>query len=67
MSGIFCLKGENEGPVREVNLDMFAEEAQDYIELPSTATTNGRSYGACNGDAEGWCIFMCVSRVVCYF
>lgn len=43
---------ENEELVREVNLDMFAEEAQDYVELPSTATTNGRSHETCNGTAE---------------
>lgn len=43
---------DSEGQVREVNLDMFAEEAQDYVELPSTATTNGRSHEVCNGTNE---------------
>lgn len=50
--------GEDGGPVREVNLDMFSEEAQDYEELAASSQLTRRppppprtvaSHGATNG------------------
>jgi len=46
--------GDESGPVREINLDMFSEEAQDYVELPSSdlrsrRTARGAAEGATNG------------------
>jgi hypothetical protein len=48
---------DGEGPVREVNLDMFAEESQEYIEAPSSdrrrpdGFTNGRNF-VCDDDDD---------------